>query len=74
MHLINHQHNILHPIIDALTDPELNNHNKYIILMYISILDVDHGKILDLSKFYYELTSHAIKEIKEGKKETDAFW
>lgn len=74
VHLIHPQHNILHSIKDALTDPELSNSHKYILLMYVSLLDVDHSKIVDLSRFYYELTSHAIRELKEGKKETDAFW
>ena len=33
----------------------------------MSLIEVEPDKVSDLFKFYYELTSHAIKELREGK-------
>ncbi len=59
--------NLIDQIKEILTDPEVHHPKKYLTLLYISLIDVDEDKISDLFKFYYELTSHAIKELKEGK-------
>jgi hypothetical protein len=36
-------------------------------LLYISLINVESDNVSDLFKFYYELTSHAIRELKEDK-------
>jgi len=62
--LIGQEESVLNIVKEMLTDPDIDSPHKYIVLMYLSLVEITEEKVSDLFKFYYELTSHALKELK----------
>ena len=48
---------------DVLTDPELSNPFKYLPLIYAALMEKPE-RTSEMCKFYYEMMSHAIKELR----------
>jgi hypothetical protein len=73
--LIGPEESVLNIVKELLTDPAIDSPRKYVVLMYLSLVEITPERVSDLFKFYYELTTLALKELKERDgKETTHFW